>query len=100
MLDITANIFLLLGAFFVLTAAIGVYRLGDFFSRSHAVGIGDTIGLLCMLIGIVLKLGFTLLSLKIILVILISAITGSTACHALTKAAVHSGDMKDKYRRK
>ena len=59
---------ILVGAIFLWTAAIGVVRFPDFFSRLHAAGIGDTLGALLLTVGIMVKTGLTLLSLKVFLV--------------------------------
>ena len=56
---------ILVGAIFLWTAAIGVVRFPDFFSRLHAAGIGDTLGALLLTVGIMVKTGLTLLSLKV-----------------------------------
>ena len=48
---------ILVGAIFLWTAAIGVVRFPDFFSRLHAAGIGDTLGALLLTVGIMVKNG-------------------------------------------
>ncbi len=51
--------FILVGLFFVFVAAIGDVRLPDVFTRSHAVGMTDSIGGLFLLIGLALYQGFS-----------------------------------------
>ncbi|HAX45406.1 MAG TPA: cation:proton antiporter, partial [Nitrospina sp.] len=41
-----------IGLFFLTVAAIGVIRLPDVFSRSHALGITDTLGTFFVLTGV------------------------------------------------
>ena len=93
-LEIIGDIFLLLGAISILTSAIGLIRMEDFFSRSHPAGINDSFSLPLILIGILLQIEPSLVMVKFILLIVFSMITASTASHALTKSAIH--DLKPK----
>jgi multicomponent Na+:H+ antiporter subunit G len=88
---IIGTIFMVLGAFFMFTAALGVLRMPDFFTRLHPAGIADALGAPLVLIGIAIQSGFSLFSGKIILLILFILITSPTACHALAHSAVLSG---------
>ncbi len=44
MTEILASVFLLIGGFFALVAALGVFRFPDFFSRIHAATKASTFG--------------------------------------------------------
>ena len=88
---VVGMIFMVAGAFFIFTAALGVLRMPDFFTRLHPAGIADGLGVPLVLIGIAIQNGFSLFSGKIILLILFIFITSPTACHALANAAVLSG---------
>lgn len=90
-LDIASWLLILGGAFFVLTAALGLVRLPEFFSRTHAVGVLDTLGAGLILLGFGLQSGFSLVSVKLALVLAFILITGPTAAHALARSALHSG---------
>lgn len=81
------NGFILLGAFFVLTGAVGVLRMPDFFTRLHPAGVTDSLGIPFILIGLMCHSGVTLVSGKILLLLLFLLLTSPTACHALAKAA-------------
>jgi multicomponent Na+:H+ antiporter subunit G len=83
---------LTLGAFFVLSAAVGLMRFPDFFSRIHPAGMADSIGAPLMFIGIALLQPAGFITLKIILLIVFSLVTSATACHALAKAAMVSNE--------
>ena len=56
------------GVFFVLAGTLGVLRLPDFYTRLHAAGMTDTLGAELILIGLIIQSGFTLLSLKLLIV--------------------------------
>ncbi|MDD4146671.1 MAG: monovalent cation/H(+) antiporter subunit G, partial [Clostridia bacterium] len=53
-----ALIFLLSGFFFITVAALGVIRFPDFYTRLHAAGKGDTLGIALFVIGLAIHNGF------------------------------------------
>ena len=75
------------GIFFVFAAGLGVLRLPDFFTRIHAAGMTDTLGVELILLGLIIQSGFTLLSLKFIFVGFFLLVTSPTATHAIADAA-------------
>jgi multicomponent Na+:H+ antiporter subunit G len=85
------NILVLLGAFFVLTGALGIMRMPNFFARLHPAGVTDSLGVTFVLAGLILHTGLTLISGKLLLLMLFLLLTSPTACHALAKAAFLSG---------
>ncbi|MBN2207452.1 MAG: monovalent cation/H(+) antiporter subunit G [Candidatus Aminicenantes bacterium] len=93
-----ANIVVSAGAFFLLVGSIGLIRLPDFYSRAHATGKSDTLGVLLVTLGLVIHEGLTLNSAKIALIMAFIALTSPTATHALTRAAVRFG-LKPWFRR-
>jgi multicomponent Na+:H+ antiporter subunit G len=95
-IDIISWIFLLLGSFFCLTGAAGLLRFPDFFTRIHAASITDTLGASCVLIGLMLQAGWGIVLGKLIIILLFSLLAGTTASHAMAKAALKSG-MKPQF---
>ena len=79
------------GIFFLGVAAIGALRLPDFYTRSHALGVVDTLGTLLILGGLVLHYGFSLISAKLILILIFIYIANPTITHILVRAAMKSG---------
>ena len=79
------------GIFFVFAGALGVLRLPDFFTRIHAAGMTDTLGVELILLGLIIQSGFTLLSLKFLFVGFFLLLTSPTATHAIADAAYHAG---------
>ncbi len=79
------------GAFFFFTGAVGYARLPDFFSRTHAMGKPDTLGAFLSMVGVACLTGWTLVSVKIVLVAVFILIANPTATHALARAALASG---------
>ena len=79
------------GSAFLLIGAIGVIRLPDIFSRMHGAGIIDTMGTAMLLFGMVLQAGFTIVSIKLLMIVLFVTFTNPTATHALARAALDAG---------
>lgn len=80
------------GAVFFLIGSIGVHRMPDVFTRLHAVSIGDSFGAPLMLAGMMVVAGFSLVSAKLLLLILFLLLTGPVATHALARAALQAGN--------
>jgi multicomponent Na+:H+ antiporter subunit G len=83
--------FILGGLFFFATATLGILRFPDFFCRLHATGKGDTLAVFLSLIGFALYEGFSLDSLKIIIIAVFMILAQPTATHAISRAAIRSG---------
>lgn len=86
-MEIISWTFIFTGAFLILTGSIGILRFPDVFARLHPAGVTDSLGAPLVLFGLVLQLGLTFVSLKLLLLILLILVTSPTACHALAKAA-------------
>lgn len=90
-LTLLSGLFITTGIAFCLIGSVGVLRLPDYFSRIHAAGMIDTLGAGSLLIGLMLVSGWTLVTLKLLLIFVFILITGPTASHALARAALHDG---------
>lgn len=90
-IDMFSWICLLSGGFFVLASTIGLLRFPDFFTRLHAAGLADTLGVLLITIGLIFQAGFSHVSVKLILIFVFIFFTSPAATHALAKAAIHGG---------
>ncbi|MDH3975228.1 MAG: monovalent cation/H(+) antiporter subunit G [Deltaproteobacteria bacterium] len=90
-ISIIAGIFIFTGCFFIFVAAIGLVRFPDFYSRIHAAGKCDTMGLAMVLLGLIVYEGFSLVSLKLLIIIAFVFIANPTATHALANAALVVG---------
>ena len=94
--DALAVILVLGGTFFMLVGSIGINRLPDFYTRAHAAGKVDTLGILMFLTGLAVFEGFTLTAAKLLLIIIFVAFTSPVATHALARRALLYG-MKPWY---
>lgn len=90
-LDWVSWICLLSGSFFILVSSLAVLRLPDYFSRVHGAGITDTLGGGLILLGLACQSGLSLVSVKLLLVLVFMVLTGPVTVHALAKTAYRLG---------
>lgn len=91
MVNYIAAGFMILGFFFVMVASIGVLRLPDFYTRLHASGKSETLGVMLTLIGFAIYNGFNLVSVKILLISLFVLLGNPIGTHAIARAAYYAG---------
>ena len=89
--DIVSWVCLIAGSVFCVIGGIGLLRLPDFFSRTHGAGITDTLGAALVLIGLMFQAGLTLVTVKLVMILIILWLTSPTSTHAIAKAAILSG---------
>jgi len=89
--DILSGFFLLVGALFSLIGAWGLLRMPDFYTRMHAASVLETLGAGFILLGLMLHAGFTLVTVKLLMVGLLIFFASPTASHALARAAMVRG---------
>jgi multicomponent Na+:H+ antiporter subunit G len=89
--EIIGSVLIVLGAFFYVVGAIGIYRMPDVFTRMHAAGISDTAGAGLLIAGMMFLAGFSLVSVKLAIIMGVILFTSPIATHALAQAALHEG---------
>ena len=90
-LDIFSSALLLLGVFFGISGAVGLFRFPDFFTRVHASSVTDTLAAMLIIGGLLLQTSLDLNTAKLLFILLFLLVTGPTASHALAKSARHGG---------
>ena len=99
----TASI--VVGTLFVLIAAIGLYRLEDFYTRIHAPTKAATLGLAALLFAVALSVHEEVVITKALLALGFVAVTAPVSAHILSRAAYRNGVRpnrpfhRDDYRR-
>lgn len=83
---------ILSGSFFVLVGSIGLIRMPDMFTRMHAASIIDTLGAGLLIAGMMMQAGPSLITLKLLFILMLFLITSPVATHALAQAALHDGE--------
>ena len=89
--DMIGGALIAIGAFFYVTGAVGIYRMPDVFTRMHAAGISDTMGAGLLLTGMMFLAGFSLVTVKLAIILGIILFTSPIATHALAQATLHEG---------
>ncbi|WP_090232002.1 monovalent cation/H(+) antiporter subunit G [Lentibacillus halodurans] len=92
-LNIIIAIFLLSGAFFLLSSSIGVIRFPDVYTRLHATTKAATLGISGLLIGafLFMYIQHHIVSGKLLLAIVFTLITSPVAGHMISRAAHRIG---------
>jgi len=87
-LNVISAVFLLTGGLFGVLGGLGLLRFPDFYSRLHAAGVTETSCALLIIIGLAIQSGLSLLTIKLLLILLFLLFTAPTASHALARAAM------------
>jgi multicomponent Na+:H+ antiporter subunit G len=91
LLDIASWLLMTAGGAFVFIGGLGALRMPDLYTRMHAASITDSIAPVLIILGIILQAGFTLVSIKLVAILLFLLLTGPTASNALASAALLAG---------
>ncbi|MCI6887881.1 MAG: monovalent cation/H(+) antiporter subunit G [Lachnospiraceae bacterium] len=95
---------LLIGMIFMILAVFGVNRFHRALNRMHAAAMGDTLGILFVFLGLMLMRGWSMDSLKLLLVILFFWIASPVSGHMISRLEVmtdeHLGEMMVIHREK
>lgn len=89
--NVCSALFLLIGCFLFLSGGVGILRFPDFFTRMHAVGVTDTLATAMIIIGLILLSPDVLVTVKLVIILLMTLFISPTASHALARAALHNG---------
>ena len=90
-LEALSGALLLAGSLLCVVGGIGLLRLPDFYCRSHAGGLTDTLGATLILAGLLLLCETWGVAVKLGLIAVILHVTSPTGTHALVKAAYSRG---------
>tara|TARA_B100000519_G_scaffold183344_1_gene176868 strand:+ start:105 stop:467 length:363 start_codon:yes stop_codon:yes gene_type:complete len=97
--DIVSWVCIVLGAAFTLIGCLGLWRFPDVFSRMHAGGVAETLGVLFLFLGMGIQAFVILPETKIALLVagklamiaIFLLYTNPTTTHALAQAALWGG---------
>ena len=86
---------LLAGLFFMVVSVRGVIKFPDFFSRLHAIGLGQSLGMGFCCLGLFIYQGVNITGLKILMVLFVSMIAGPIGTHIVDRVAFREGLKKE-----
>jgi multicomponent Na+:H+ antiporter subunit G len=84
-------VLLVVGATFVLLAAVGVVRLPDVFTRMQAATKAASLGMICMLMGVAVFFGQLDVTVRAVLIVGFIFLTAPVSAHMVVRAAYASG---------
>lgn len=86
-LDILSWCLFLLGSLFIIAGSLGMLRFPDFYTRMHAAGVTDTLGVELMLLAMILQSDNFTTIIKLFLIALFMLLTSPVSTHAIAHAA-------------
>jgi multicomponent Na+:H+ antiporter subunit G len=91
--EVIAALFILAGSIIVFVSAIGILRLPDVYTRSHAASKSSTLGVLSTLVGTLLYFLISegYFSIRLILGIFFVFLTAPVAAHLIARSAYRNG---------
>lgn len=91
-MTILADIIIGFGVFFIVVSTIALLIMPDLYTRAHAVAKSETLGLMLVFIGALLRPELEVgESARLLLVLVFALIANPTGVHALVRAAYRSG---------
>ncbi len=90
-LDIATWILMLGGCFFIFITGFGLLRFPDLYTRIHAGGMADTLASFLVFAGLALQSGFSLVTVKLALIVAFLFFTSPTASYAIAQASFVAG---------
>ncbi|MGD9921357.1 MAG: monovalent cation/H(+) antiporter subunit G [Pseudorhodoplanes sp.] len=91
LVDIASWVLILLGSFFTVVGTFGLVRMPDVFTRMHAASVTDTLGVGFLIFGMSLQAGISLVTAKLVFLLLLFVFTTPVVTHALAQACLHEG---------
>ena len=76
---------------------IGVFRFRYVLNRMHAAAMGDTLGIGCCLLGLIVMSGISFTSLKLLLVIIFLWFSSPVSSHLIARLEVATDEEREKH---
>ena len=86
--DIITGIFFFIGSISIIIGACGLIKLPDVFSRIHAAGMIDTGGSAFFLLGMIVQSGWSLITVKLVLIGIFIFFTSPVTSHVTANLAL------------
>lgn len=93
---IAAALCMVAGVVIMVVAVIGVYRFHYVLNRMHAAAMGDTLGIFFILLGLMIKNGFSFVSAKLLLIIIFFWLASPVCSHLVSNLEVSTNKDLDK----
>ncbi len=90
--NVVAAALIVLGLLIMFVGSLGILRLPDFFTRTHAASKVDTTGIIFLLAGLAVFEGATQATAKLLVAVAFIMLANPVAIHALARAAWNQGE--------
>ena len=94
---LAGGLLLLIGLVIFLIQMIGVFRFKYVLNRMHAAAMGDTLGIGCCLLGLIVMRGFSFTSLKLLLVIIFLWFSSPVSSHLIARLEVATDEERERH---
>lgn len=88
---IVGNVLIVIGILFIAFGMFGILRYRELFTRLLIAAKVDTVGFITVMLGAVIRTGWSMQTLKIFVVMLFVAITNPLVTHSIANSALSSG---------
>jgi multicomponent Na+:H+ antiporter subunit G len=85
------TIIIWIGIIFIALGIISIYKFKNFYPRILVASKIDTVGNITLMIGIIIKNGFSFFSLKVLLILVIMTVINPLSTHSVARSAYFSG---------
>ncbi len=87
-----AGLLYALALFVFFSEILGLYRFKYVLNRMHAAAMGDTLGIMLIVAGTIVLRGWSMASLKLVLILAFMFLTGPAATHLIAGGEVRSNE--------
>lgn len=94
---IIGALFMLCGLLIFVIEMVGVFRFKYVLNRMHAAALGDTLGIGCSLIGLMIISGLNFTSLKLFCVIVFLWFSSPTSSHLIARLEVATDEEREEH---
>ena len=94
---LAGGLLLLTGLLIFLIQMVGVFRFKYVLNRMHAAAMGDTLGIGCCLLGLIVMKGFSFTSLKLLLVIIFLWFSSPVSSHLIARLEVATDEERERH---
>jgi len=96
LLNIFSILLLLMGAGIMLIGTIGVFRFRYVMNRMHAAAMNDTLGILFILLGLAVRVGLNLASVKLCIVVAFFWLASPVCSHLVGQLEIRTNEAIEK----
>lgn len=91
-----SNILLVISWIYIIFGIIGIFRFKNMYARLLTSSKIDTVAFITIILALIFKVGFSGLSIRLIMILIFMLLTGPVSSHIIARSAYLNGvDLKD-----